>query len=497
MNSKPRIFIASSTEFVGYAHAVHMFLNNKYAHTKLWESTMQPGDYTLPSLYKTFHEYDFGIFIFSPDDVVQIREKIYKTTRDNVLFEFGLFLGINGLENAFILTPDEYLAEGRIPSDLFGITISTFDSKRNKDEHIDAISSSCLSILKKLNRLEQMQLQKATTNNSSFGILDNEGEMLSQLVDLISNAQKQIVFIITSRERLVIFDLMTSIVYAKLRNIEINIHYYPLVSKYDNSFSIELFRQLGCNVKQYPVGESPENVVFIADPYNRDYSILVQKTNDDYTRRNAYAFFYKGSTYSLTITSLVKGIENLSTQTSYLPKLVSIPETEILTAFNSVPLYAQSKCQFSLITIKPESTFPRSFNYIKKFKLKQTLLLINLFNTHSFKLYEPIAVQLKNGKNHYFVPPVVEEHDEKYLIAEGHSRFFQGLEDGLPLTCILVKGMKIPLPSDPTKWDKIKVDTYGIPREFIPSFDYLDRFRKIETFLHKPDEWFPRNIKKT
>ncbi|MDD4353780.1 MAG: nucleotide-binding protein, partial [Candidatus Nanoarchaeia archaeon] len=101
MEQKPRIFIGSSKENVKYAHAIHMFLNNQYAYTKLWETAVKTSEYTLPALIKTFEEYDYGIFIFSEDDIVKIRKKNYQTVRDNVLFEFGLFIGKHGLENAF------------------------------------------------------------------------------------------------------------------------------------------------------------------------------------------------------------------------------------------------------------------------------------------------------------------------------------------------------------------------------------------------------------
>ena len=65
MEKKPRIFIASSKDNVEYAHAVHRYLNNNYAYTKLWETAVEPGEYTLPALLKTFDDYDFGIFVFS------------------------------------------------------------------------------------------------------------------------------------------------------------------------------------------------------------------------------------------------------------------------------------------------------------------------------------------------------------------------------------------------------------------------------------------------
>ncbi len=493
MSDKPRIFIASSTEYVKYAHAVHMFLNNKYAHTKLWEVTMEPGDYALPALYKTFHEYDFGIFIFSPDDVLELRDKFYKTTRDNVIFEFGLFLGVNGLDRAFILTPSDYLSTGRIPSDLFGITIATFDGQRKEEELIDALSSSCLIIMKKIERITTAKAQKIPMDTSVFGILEYEGDMLSKLVDMLKSARKYVTFVITSNERLIVFDLITSIVYAKLNNIQIDIHYYPLVDTHEISFCVELFKQLGCNVIQYPTGIAPENVAFFSDADTLDYSVLIIKTKR-FARKNVFAFFYKGPIHSSTINSFVKNITPISKTDSFKPELLRVSEEEILNKFKTVPLYAQNKCTFSLAQIKPKDTLPKSFNLIKEYKLKQILLLNLIFSENKFNLYEPVAIKLKNGQKHYFVPPVVENQKGALFIIEGHTRFFNHLQSNIPITCVLVKGMEVPLPTEPTKWDRIKVASYSVPQEFIPSAGYLERFRKIETYLHKPD-WFPETTK--
>jgi predicted nucleotide-binding protein len=483
MNDKPRIFIGSSTEFVNYARAVHMFLNNKHAHTKLWEIAIEPGDYTLPSLYKTFHEYDFGIFIFSPDDVIEIRERTHKIVRDNVLFEFGLFLGINGLNNAFIITPEEYLDGGRIPSDLFGITLTTFDSRRPEEELIDSISSSCLLILAKIQKRIQEKEQHIDTGASQFGILEYEGDMLSKIIDMLSNSKKKVIFVITSVERMIVFDLVISIVYAGINNVEIDVHYYPLVEDHIHSFSKELLRQLGCNVKEYPIGVSPEEVAFVADPDDINYSTLIIKTAK-YTRKNVYAFYYKSPVHSATINSYVKNIPSIPDMPKYTPSLKTINGEEFLKVFNNIPLYATSKCKFSLIKVKPKDTLPQSYSLIKEYKLKQTLLLISLFTEFDFNLYV-----LRNGEVHYIVPPVIEEHNGKYLIAEGHTRLFNHLESNTPITCVLVKGMKTPLPSEPKKWDKTIVASYNIPKEFIPSATYLERFRKIESFTHKPN-WF-------
>jgi CAP12/Pycsar effector protein, TIR domain len=44
-------------------------------------------------MVKAVDGFDFGVFIFRPDDVVTMRKKEYSAVRDNVVFELGVFVG--------------------------------------------------------------------------------------------------------------------------------------------------------------------------------------------------------------------------------------------------------------------------------------------------------------------------------------------------------------------------------------------------------------------
>jgi hypothetical protein len=66
---------------------------------------------------------------------VRIRGQKQPAVRDNVIFEFGLFVGHLGRENSVMLLPK---GEGlRIPSDLWGVNVLTFDSNR-EDRNLQA-----------------------------------------------------------------------------------------------------------------------------------------------------------------------------------------------------------------------------------------------------------------------------------------------------------------------------------------------------------------------
>src|SRR6185369_12148594 len=103
MNMKPKMFIGSSSENIMYAFALQNQLKSK-ADVTIWNQ----GVFTLnvsylDSLIEGLKDSDFGVFIFEPNDVLMIREAALESVRDNVLFEFGLFLGGLGKERVFFV----------------------------------------------------------------------------------------------------------------------------------------------------------------------------------------------------------------------------------------------------------------------------------------------------------------------------------------------------------------------------------------------------------
>lgn len=83
-----------------------------------------PGKSTLEALQNQVERTDFALMVFSHDDIIHIREEEKRITRDNVIYELGLFTGVLGPERAFILAEDG--EKGSLPlrilSDVEGIT---------------------------------------------------------------------------------------------------------------------------------------------------------------------------------------------------------------------------------------------------------------------------------------------------------------------------------------------------------------------------------------
>lgn len=154
---KLRVFIGSSPESLDVARAVQIELDS-WAETTIWsQGVFTPSSNTLDDLVRASGEYDFGIFIFSPEDIIKIRNQEFSTTRDNVVFELGIFIGKLGKERTFLVVPRNQ-KDFHLPTDLLGLTYLTFDSERSDRNLQAALGPTCTQIRKSMERLGSTSL---------------------------------------------------------------------------------------------------------------------------------------------------------------------------------------------------------------------------------------------------------------------------------------------------------------------------------------------------
>lgn len=147
---KPRVFIGSSVEGLNVAYAVQQNLLHEAEVTVWGQGVFELSRTTMESLTKALYESDFAIFVFSPDDLVRIRETTAPAVRDNVLFEFGLFIGRLGRERVYFLLPSG--GDLHLPTDLLGVTPGRYESTRTDNNMQAATGAVC----------HQIQLQMKT-----------------------------------------------------------------------------------------------------------------------------------------------------------------------------------------------------------------------------------------------------------------------------------------------------------------------------------------------
>jgi|GEM_PF-5090027 len=148
---KPRVFIGSSTEQVEVANAIQQNLEHACEPTVWNQGTFQLTSNVLDDLLGELGKTDFGIFVFGPDDIAIIKGQHHQTTRDNVIFELGLFIGRLGKKRTFFVLP-RGLGNGlRLPSDLLGVMPATYDA--NRSDLRAALGSPCTEMRRIIGRL--------------------------------------------------------------------------------------------------------------------------------------------------------------------------------------------------------------------------------------------------------------------------------------------------------------------------------------------------------
>jgi len=155
-DTKPKIFIGSSTESLDISYAIQQNLEREADVTVWTQGIFQPSRTSLDSLLRALGENDFGIFVFTGDDLITIRDAKKSVTRDNVVFELGLFIGRLGQERSFIVKPRE--EELHLPTDIIGLTLLDFPTDRDDKNLMAALGPAChiiRGILKDLGNNDQ------------------------------------------------------------------------------------------------------------------------------------------------------------------------------------------------------------------------------------------------------------------------------------------------------------------------------------------------------
>ncbi|MDD3078456.1 MAG: nucleotide-binding protein [Paludibacter sp.] len=164
---KRKIFIGSSTEGYVIAEQIRDEINTElgdWIECETWKDgkVFSHNKSTLECLVKASRKYDYGIMVASNDDISLKRLQMYRSMRDNVLFEMGLFLGSLGLQRAFLITHDKI----GLPSDYNGVTVVKY-GKKNLQHKIQEIISEIKKTEKSYN------LKPLPSAALAFGYFEN------------------------------------------------------------------------------------------------------------------------------------------------------------------------------------------------------------------------------------------------------------------------------------------------------------------------------------
>ncbi len=141
---KPKVFIGSSVEGLDIANAIQSQLDYSCETTVWKDGIFLLSKSALESLEKALDDVEYGIFVFSPDDLLKMRDIEKATIRDNVLFEFGLFMGKLGRDKVFFVTP-ENCKDLHLPTDLLGTNSGVY-FERSDGNMRAAVNTFCQEV---------------------------------------------------------------------------------------------------------------------------------------------------------------------------------------------------------------------------------------------------------------------------------------------------------------------------------------------------------------
>jgi 8-oxo-dGTP pyrophosphatase MutT (NUDIX family) len=166
MSREPRVFIGNSAEGREFAYAIQKNLE-RYAAGTVWDQGLfSPTSTVFHELIRNLDKFDFGIFVLTPDDHLEIRGTGTKAPRDNVIFELGMFAGALGDRRTFIVTPRD-MQGFHVPVDLLGILPVTFDSHRADKNWPAALGPACYEMRKVMERLGRRQIGRSLATDGS------------------------------------------------------------------------------------------------------------------------------------------------------------------------------------------------------------------------------------------------------------------------------------------------------------------------------------------
>lgn len=136
MKGKHRVFIGSSSEGLPLAQKVKGLFDEDFE-CYLWtDGIFKSNQGILQTILEESGAFDFGLMVMTKDDFVFSRGDIFASPRDNILLEFGIFIGRAGDKKAFALLEDDSQIKIKKPSDLDGVEIYRFSRSDNCEPHL-------------------------------------------------------------------------------------------------------------------------------------------------------------------------------------------------------------------------------------------------------------------------------------------------------------------------------------------------------------------------
>jgi len=184
---KPSLFIGSSSEGLEVARAIEDNLHKDVEVTVWNEGVFGLNQGSLESLVGALERFDFAILVITPDDVTISRDETKQAPRDNVMFELGLFMGRLGRNRTYALCSDA--PNLRLPSDLAGVSLATYQHDRSDGNLQAATSPACNQIRRVISELGISEARGAQRLSKATHDMEGITQNVARVVNLLAKSR--------------------------------------------------------------------------------------------------------------------------------------------------------------------------------------------------------------------------------------------------------------------------------------------------------------------
>jgi class 3 adenylate cyclase len=291
------------------------------------------------------------------------------------------------------------------------------------------------------------------------------------------------------------FQLIPSLASARLKGKRVRV----LCQKSDDAQEMQrvgLLARMGCEVGFLKNPAAPELEMFLFDSslaYWQRGMVLLKKHT---AHSKPFGVFYERGTDQGALRLFLKHFNEQWDQAEKVTlansgtKIKQIDVSEIVTRLRAgVAQYASSNVSITMEEVQLTSlSFLTSKLY--EWKYRQIPLVLELYESLGAGLFDPLALSFADDKISIMTPPVVEERDGRLVVLNGSHRSYYCRKNGIAgkIRCLLVKGVKEPLPVIPVAFENVRIESEEPPLgSRIVGFDY-SRFRHVESSVHPPEE---------
>lgn len=218
----------------------------------------------------------------------------------------------------------------------------------------------------------------------------------------------------------------------KSKNISVYIQNAGPYGSVELDYVVRLLSHMGINV--YVVKETLPILGYFFYKSRRWRSIIVGKFGKDYK-----AQFYNSDIENIMVVAFIKMLKNKKYEKFHIQlSEISLRKVDTKYMINKLKLVKQYKTSsicFKKVRIK-DLCFMHDFVYGYKYRAIDEL--IRLYAKAKLELFSPAEFILANDKSSLITPPIIEKHNDKFIVISGLTRLFYAYKQNIEEVTVAV-----------------------------------------------------------